>query len=98
MPLPTDLLNLPPLCPPLWWWGWWILWGGLAEGMAQGSATRAMREAGEWYEASVSIKAVSIETGEVALSGSAYYPEPQRLLDPMVKNLTCHALATAFGL
>jgi len=72
--------------------------GGLAQGMAQGSASRAMREAGEWYEASVSIKAVSIETGEVTLSGSAYYPEPQRLLDPMMHNLTCHALATAFGL
>ncbi len=86
-----------PLYVPSYGGGGGGFFGGLAEGMAQGSAMRTMREAGEWYHASVSIKAVSVETGEVTLSGTAYYPEPQRLLDPMMKNLTCHALATAFG-
>lgn len=50
------------------------------------------------YIASVSIKGVSVETGETAWSGSARYPGSYEDLDKGLKELTCQALATAWGI
>ena len=50
------------------------------------------------YIASVSIKGVSIETGETVWSGSARYPGRYSDLENGLKELTCQALGTAWGI
>lgn len=50
------------------------------------------------YIASVSIKGVSVETGETAWSGSARYPGRYSDLENGLEELTCQALATAWGI
>ena len=52
-----------------------------------------------FYDASLSVRRVDVESGEIIWSGSARFTEPIRHnLDDALINLTCHALATAWGL
>jgi len=51
-----------------------------------------------WYHARVSLEGYRADTGESAWSGSAYYPNVYEFLDVGLKELTCQALATAWGL
>jgi hypothetical protein len=72
--------------------------GGLAQGSAQGSAIKAARGAGTVYTTSVSIRGVNVETSEVLWSGTARYTSEVRELDNTLVQLTCQALATAWGM
>jgi len=49
------------------------------------------------YSTSVSIRGVNGETGEVAWTGNARYPQDFGNLDDTLAKLTCQALATAWG-
>jgi hypothetical protein len=51
-----------------------------------------------WYHARVSLEGYRGDTGESAWSGSAFYPNVYEFLDAGLKELTCQALATAWGL
>lgn len=51
-----------------------------------------------WYHARVTIEGYRADTGESVWSGSAFYPNVYEYLDEGLKELTCQALATAWGL
>jgi hypothetical protein len=50
------------------------------------------------YSASVSVRAVNVESGEVVWSGHARYRDPVTGVNDAIVKLTCQALATAWGL
>lgn len=50
------------------------------------------------YLASVSVRGVQVETGEVVWSGTARYRNPVTEYDDYLVRLSCQALATAWGL
>ena len=54
-------------------------------------------DCGALYHVSVELQAVSVESGETALRGSAHYPNCVELSDKTTRNLTCQAFATAWG-
>jgi len=54
-------------------------------------------DCGALYHVSVELQAVSVESGETALRGSAQYPNCVDLSDKTTRSLTCQAFATAWG-
>lgn len=54
-------------------------------------------DCGALYHVSVELQAVSVESGETALRGSAHYPNCVDLSDKTTRSLTCQAFATAWG-
>lgn len=52
---------------------------------------------GPLFSVRVNLRGLSVESGDTALQGSAYYPHCVELGDERVRNLTCQALATAWG-
>lgn len=49
------------------------------------------------YNTSVTIRGVDVESGQVRWSGHAQYVRPFQSLDLILRQLTCDALATAWG-
>ena len=52
---------------------------------------------GPLYHVSVELKGLSVESGDIALRGSAHYPHCVDLSDKTTWSLTCQAFATAWG-
>ncbi len=67
--------------------------GGFAYGGIGGSSM----DSSSVYSTSAWIRGVSIETGEVLWSATARYEQSHAGLDDVLAELTCHALATAWG-
>jgi len=54
-------------------------------------------QCGPLFSADVRIRGLSVESGDVALRGNAHYPHCVELSGETFRNLTCQALATAWG-
>ena len=52
---------------------------------------------GALFHVSVTVRGLSVESGDTALRGSAHYPHCVVLTDETLRNLTCQAFATAWG-
>jgi hypothetical protein len=52
---------------------------------------------GPLFNVTVDVRGLSVETGNTALRGMAYYPHCVDLNEKTIRNLTCQALATAWG-
>lgn len=52
---------------------------------------------GPLFSVSVNVRGLSVASGDTALQGSAHYPHCVDLSDETLRNLTCQALATAWG-
>ena len=50
------------------------------------------------YNLGMTIRGVDVETGEVQWVGTGRYPKPARNIEDGIVKLTCHVLATAWGL
>lgn len=50
------------------------------------------------YSATISLRAVDVNTGEIEWSGKAQSPERFSNIEEGISQLTCHALATAWGM
>lgn len=64
---------------------------------AYGSVGASSLDSASVYSTSAWVRGVSIESGEVLWSATARYPESFANLDNVLAELTCHALATAWG-
>lgn len=49
------------------------------------------------FNTSIDVRALSVERGETVLRGRAHYPQCVEHNDTIIQNLTCQALATAWG-
>jgi len=54
-------------------------------------------QCGSLFHVSVNVRALSVETGDTALLGSAHYPHCVDPSGETFRNLTCQAIATAWG-
>ena len=54
-------------------------------------------DCGRQFNVSVDVRGLSVETGETTLRGNAHYPHCVDLSDKTLGNLSCQALATAWG-
>lgn len=54
-------------------------------------------ECGPLFNVTVDVRGLSVETGNTALRGTAYYPHCVDLNEKTIRRLTCQALATAWG-
>ena len=55
-------------------------------------------QCGPLFYVNVSVRAISVESGDMALRGNAHYPHCVDDSSETFRNLTCQALATAWGL
>ena len=54
-------------------------------------------DCGALYHVTVEVRGLSVQNGETALRGSAYYPHCVDFSEKTLRSLTCQAFATAWG-
>jgi hypothetical protein len=54
-------------------------------------------DCGTRFHVTVEVRGLSVESGDAALRGKAYYPHCVDLSDKTIRSLTCQAFATAWG-
>ena len=54
-------------------------------------------QCGSFFNVTVSLRVLSVESGDMVLRGSAYFPHCVDLSDKTFRSLTCQAFATAWG-